>query len=78
MLALPEGKAALGAALGLGELAVAAVCDLGFAAAVAEKLAAADPAYGPASQALKARQDKALRRRADTARQGKKSARRKP
>lgn len=78
VLTLPEGKAELGAALGLGELAAVAVCDLGFACAVAEKLAETEPSCGAVCQALRARQDKALRRKADTARHGKKSARRKP
>ena len=46
VLTLPEGKAELGAALGLGELAAVAVCDLGFACAVAEKLAETEPSCG--------------------------------
>ena len=78
VLTLPEGKGELGGAVGLGDLAAAAVCDLGFAAAIAGRLAQADGAYAPAAQVLSARQDKARRRKADTARQGKKSRRRRP
>lgn len=77
VITLPESKEELGGALGFGALAAAAVCDLGFAAALAQKLAQQQPQWAPVAQALKARQDKALRRKADTARHGKKSARRK-
>lgn len=76
VLTLPESKGELGETVGFETLAAAAVCDLGLAAALAGKLAQADPQWAPAAQALKARQDKALRRKADTARHGKKSARR--
>lgn len=76
VLTLPEGKGELGAAVGFADVAAVAVCELGFASAIAQKLAAQDAAYADAAQALKARQSKALRRKADTAKHGKKSARR--
>ena len=77
VITLPASKGELGEAVGFGALAAAAVCDLGFAAALAQKLAEEEPQWAQVAQALKARQDKALRRKADTARHGKKSARRK-
>ncbi len=77
VITLPETKAELGEAVGFEALAAAGVCDLGFAAALAEKLAGQHPQWAETAQALKTRQGKALRRKADTARHGKKSARRK-
>lgn len=78
VVTLPEGKAELGGSLGFAAVAVATVTDLGFAAAIAGKLAEQNGAYQAAADALGARQSKALRRRADTAKHGKKSKRRKP
>lgn len=77
VLVLPDGKAALGAALGFTDVAVAAVCDLGFAASLAEKLAAQNEQAQPAAAALRARQAKAMRRKTDTKKHGKKSTRHK-
>ena len=76
VLTLPEKKSELGAAVGFVDVAAAAVCDLGFACAIAQKLAAEDENCRDAAERLKARQSKAVRRKADTARHGKKSARR--
>ena len=76
VLTLPEKKSELGAAVGFADVAAAAVCDLGFACAIAQKLAAEDEGCRDAAERLKARQSKAVRRKADTARHGKKSARR--
>ncbi|MCD7735019.1 MAG: 50S ribosomal protein L7ae [Clostridiales bacterium] len=49
---LASDKAALGAALGWGSCAVAAVTDLGMALAYAKKLAEADPRHQPVLDAL--------------------------
>ena len=76
VITLPETKAEMGEAVGFETLAAVAVCDLGFAAALAEKLAQQHPQWASAAQTLNTRQGKALRRKADTARHGKKSARR--
>ena len=76
VLTLPEKKSELGAAVGFVDVAAAAVCDLGFACAIAQKLAAEDENGRDTAERLKARQSKAVRRKADTARHGKKSARR--
>ncbi|WP_325228666.1 L7Ae/L30e/S12e/Gadd45 family ribosomal protein, partial [Oscillibacter sp.] len=60
-LVLPFTKAELGGALGRGSAAIAALTDLGLAAAVAERLAQADPErYGEAAarMALKRRRAK--------------------
>ncbi len=52
-LQLPLTKAELGSGLGRTACAMAALTDVGFAAAVAQRLAQSDPtAYGPAWQAL--------------------------
>ena len=75
---LPDTKTELGGAVGFAGVAVVTVTDLGFAAAVAGKLAAADKGFAPVAQALDQRQSKALRRKADVAKNGKKSKRRKP
>lgn len=77
VITLPETKAELGEAVGFETLAAAGVCDLGFAAALAQKLAQQHPQWAETAQSLNTRQGKALRRKADTARHGKKSARRK-
>lgn len=68
----------LGSAVGFAAAAAVAITDLGFAAAVAGKLAAEDPEWQSAADELSQRQSKALRRKADTAKHGKKSKRRKP
>ena len=63
-LALPYGKAELGAALGRGSCAVAAVTDLGLAQAIVEKLAQADRArYGEAAERLRVKAERAARRK---------------
>ena len=62
-LSLPLTKAELGGLLGRGSCALLALTDAGFAAAVAEKLAARDPErYGPAAQQLREKADKVLQR----------------
>ena len=56
-------KAELGEQLGRSSCAMLAVTDFGFAAALAEKLAARDEErYGPAAQQLRAKADRALMR----------------
>ena len=53
-LALPFTREELGAALGRGSCAIAAVTDLGLARAIADRLAAQDPErYGEAAQRLR-------------------------
>ena len=62
-LELPFTKAELGFALGRGSCAMLALTDVGFASSLVQKLSARDPEkYGPASQQLKAKADKALQR----------------
>lgn len=78
VVTLAEGKQTLGAAVGCADVAAVAVCDLGFAAAIAAKLAPENPEAEAVSEALAARQSKALRRKAETVRHGKKASRRKP
>ena len=64
LLLLPCSKEELGAALGRGSCAMAAVTDLGFALALAEKLAARDPArYGEAVERLRLKAERAAQRR---------------
>ena len=75
---LPDGKTELGGAVGFAGVAVVTVTDLGFAAAIIGKLAAVDEGCKAVAEELNARQSKALRRKADTAKNGKKSKRRKP
>ena len=77
VLTLPEGKAEVGGIVGFASVAVLTVTDLGFACALAEKLAAGHEGYKAVAEALKQRQDKARRRKADTDKYGKKSKRRK-
>lgn len=61
---LPYTKAELGAALGRGSCAIAAVTDLGLARAVAGKLAAAEPGrYGQLSERLAVKAERAARRK---------------
>ena len=63
-LSIPFGKDELGAAVGRTSCAIAAVTDIGFASAIAEKLAQADgEKYGPAAQKLAAKVEKATQRR---------------
>lgn len=78
VVTLAEDKRVLGAAVGYASAAAVAVCDLGFAAAVAARLAPENPEAERAGAVLAPRQAKALRRKAETARHGKKSAGRKP
>ena len=62
-LEAPFDKAQLGFILGRFSCAMLAITDAGFAAAVTEKLALADPdKYGFAAQQLRARADRALKR----------------
>ena len=62
-LQMPFTKAELGEQLGRSSCAMLAVTDFGFAAALAEKLAARDEErYGPAAQQLRAKADRALMR----------------
>ena len=58
VLTLPEKKSELGAAVGFVDVAAAAVCDLGFACAIAQKLAAEDENCRDAAERLKARQSR--------------------
>ena len=62
-LQMPFTKAELGEQLGRSSCAMLAVTDFGFAAALAEKLAARDEErYGSAAQQLRAKADRALMR----------------
>lgn len=64
VLPLPLTKAELGGALGRGSCAVAALTDMGLAAAAVKKLSALDPqTYGDAAQALGQKAAKQDRRR---------------
>lgn len=64
-LALPFTKAELGGALGRGSAAVAALTDLGLAAAVAERLAQSDPErYGEAAARMELKRRRAAERKA--------------
>ena len=63
-LTIPMTKEELGGCLGRASCAMLAVTDVGFAAAVAERLAKSDEeAYGPVRDALKPKAEKANRRR---------------
>ena len=63
-LTLPLTKQELGSGLGRTSCAMAALTDVGFAAAVAQRLAQSDPAaYGPAWQALSQKASQAKKRR---------------
>lgn len=63
-LTIPFSKTELGGALGRGSAAVAAVTDLGLAAAVVKRLAALDPAaYGGASERMELKVRRAAERR---------------
>ena len=62
-LSLPLTKEEVGGLLGRGSCALLALTDAGFAAAVAEKLAARDPErYAPAAALLREKADKVLQR----------------
>ena len=62
-LSLPQTKEELGFALGRGSVAMLALTDIGFAASLVKKLAAADPEkYGAAAAALDTKAAKALQR----------------
>ena len=62
-LSLPQTKEELGFALGRGSVAMLALTDIGFAASVVKKLAAADPEkYGAAAATLDTKAAKALQR----------------
>ncbi|MCD7822078.1 MAG: ribosomal L7Ae/L30e/S12e/Gadd45 family protein [Clostridiales bacterium] len=63
VMALPCGKAQLGAALGRDTCAVCAVTDLGFAAKIAGLVAGEDPALVPIAQELARKQEKLLQRK---------------
>ena len=63
-LKLPLTKAELGSGVGRSSCAMLAITDVGFAAAVAEKLAQADPeAYGQAWETLSQKAARAKKRR---------------
>ncbi len=63
-LTIPMTKEELGGALGRASCAMMAVTDVGFAAALAERLAALDEeAFGPARDTLKPKAAKANKRR---------------
>ena len=61
-LSLPFSKLELGQRLSRGPCAILALTDAGFAASVAGKLAARDPACAPAAEELRLRADRALER----------------
>ena len=62
-LVLPCAKEELGSVLGRSSCAMAAVCDAGFAASIAKKLAAMDgEKYGPAARQLDQKAAKVLQR----------------
>ena len=77
VLTLPEGKEEVGGIVGFAAVAVVTVTDLGFASALVEKLAAQNEGYQALAESMKQRKNKAVRRKADTAKYGKKSKRRK-
>lgn len=63
-LTVPYDRAEIGGALGRGLCAAAAVTDIGFAGAFAERLAAKDPVrYGPAAERLRVKAVRARERR---------------
>lgn len=79
LVELPCAKEELGAALGRSACAVAALTDLGFAGAVAEKLAAADrETYGETARRLRLKADRASQRRERGAQQKQSGGRRPP
>ena len=63
-LSVPYTKDELGAAVGRSVCAMTAVTDIGFANAIVERLAKNDPErYGPSAEKLRAKAEKAARRR---------------
>lgn len=64
ILYLQSDKAALGAALGWEQCAVAAVTDLGMALAFAQKMAEASPAHKSVLEALREKREKIAHRKA--------------
>ncbi|MCF0123613.1 MAG: ribosomal L7Ae/L30e/S12e/Gadd45 family protein [Ruminiclostridium sp.] len=63
-LTLPLTKEALGSCLGRSSCAILAVSDIGFAAAVADKLAGIDPdTYGAVREQLSRKADRTKKRR---------------
>ena len=68
-LQIPMTKEELGGCLGRASCAMLAVTDIGFASALADRLAVFDPdAYGAARDALRPRAQRAARRRKETGR----------
>ena len=68
-LTLPADKDALGRSLGRSSVAMCAVTDIGFAGAIAKKLAAMDGGkYGAAAAQLDVKAQRAMERRAEQAR----------
>lgn len=66
VLRLPYNKEELGSAIGRTSVAILAVTDAGFAAALAQRLKQTDSqAYGEAAEALEARAEKVLKRRSE-------------
>lgn len=64
LLELPCSKGELGAALGKGSCAVAAVTDLGLAQAAAERLARQEPeTYAPAAERLRVKAKRSAERK---------------
>ena len=65
-LKLPFTREELSEALGVGDCTMAAITDMGFAAAFVKLLAAEDPErFADAAAVLKAKQDKMRRRRSE-------------
>ena len=73
VLVLPVDKDALGAALGKGSCAVAAVLDGGFAAKLAQMLAQSNPDYAAVAEKLDQKEAKRQRRKKEKPRTQKKS-----
>lgn len=73
VLVLPAEKDALGAALGKGSCAVAAVLDGGFAAKLAQMLAQSNPDYVAVAERLNQKEAKRQRRKKEKPRIRKKS-----
>ena len=68
-LIIDADKDALGGALGRTSCAMCAVTDIGFAATIAEKLAAIDePRYGAAATVIRQKADKMAQRKAEKVR----------
>ena len=79
LLETPWSKEELGAALGRGACAVAAVTDLGLAQAVAGELAETDPdRYGEAAERLRRKAERAAERRGKSPRAKQRGGKRGP